>query len=93
MTPQQREYVTLYEKGYGVREIAKMLHKSPSTVSTGLKRVRRPKKERAAQCGTICQYSATCFTCPLPDCRIDCRHVDVNLVPVGFDYVKEVERA
>lgn len=93
MTPIQREYVTLYEKGYGVREIARMLGKSPCAVSTGIKNAYKPKKNKTASEITVCKYSRSCFTCPLADCVVAARFVSVNLVPVDFDYVKEVEDA
>lgn len=87
MTPIQQEYVTLYEKGYGVREIARMLGKAPSVVSSGIKRAHQPKKTRVKS--ITCPYSSSCFTCPLADCTQSSENV--NLLPPQFDYVKEVE--
>jgi len=91
MTDIQREYVTLYEKGYGVREIARMLGKSPSVVCSGIKRAYQPKKERKGKTH-VCRYSASCFTCPLPECRSSASDEYINLLPIGFDYVKAVEK-
>ena len=91
MTPIQREYVTLYEKGYGVREIARMLGKAPSVVSTGIKNAYKSKQSKPVSESTVCPHSPNCFTCPLADCVVATRFVSVNLVPIGFDYVKEVE--
>ena len=31
---------------------------------------------------TVCPYSASCFTCPLPDCRMG--GIAVNKLPEGF---------
>lgn len=91
MTPIQREYVTLYEKGYGVREIARMLGKAPSVVSTGIKNAYKSKQSKPVSEISVCEYSKSCFNCPLPDCRVASKFVSVNLAPIGFDYVKEVE--
>ena len=33
---------------------------------------------------TVCPYSASCFTCPLPDCRMG--GIAVNKLPDGFVY-------
>lgn len=92
MTPTQREYVTLYEKGYGVCEIARMLGKSRSAVSTGIKNAYKPKQSKSISEITVCEFSKSCFSCPLPDCRVASKFVSVNLLPIDFDYVKAAEK-
>lgn len=92
MTPIQQEYVTLCEKGYGVRKIARMLGKSPSTVSTGIKNAYKPKQSEPASEITVCEYSKSCFVCPLPDCKVSSRFASINLLPIGFDYIKTAEK-
>lgn len=74
MTKQQIEYLTLYESGYSVREIARIKGRSPSSVSRVLSRAR----------GKKCPFSADCKLCPLPDCAIDERYaVLLNGPPRG----------
>ena len=90
MTTIQQEYVTLYERGYGIREIARMFGKSPSVVHAGIKRAYQPKRERRAK-SHVCKYSPSCFTCPLPDCVSSQNDLYLNLVPLDFDYFKEIK--
>ncbi len=60
MTKQQVDYLILYESGSSVEEIARLKHKSKSTVSRVLKRAK----------GKKCPFSADCNNCPLDDCAI-----------------------
>ena len=64
MTKQQIDYLTMYESGHSINEIAKMMKKSKSAVSRTLKRAR----------GKKCPFSADCEKCPLEDCAIDERY-------------------
>ena len=88
MTVKQREYMTMYEKGLGVTEIARLCKVAKSSVSATLKKARQntPKQRK----GGVCPYSPSCFTCPLEDCRVGVNK-DVNLLPVGFNYTKFME--
>lgn len=87
MTARQEEYLLLWEKGYGVCEIARMLGKSKNTVSTGLKRARRPKKPSQAV-SKVCPYSPTCFNCPLADCTVP--GATVNMLPLDYEIARDV---
>jgi len=85
MTRKQFECYDLYERGFSVKEIAAMLKKNHATVSNLLRAARSPKKHRKNTSTATCPYSASCFTCPLPDCVIPACQI-VNLLPEGFVY-------
>ena len=85
MTRKQFECYDLYERGFSVKEIAAMLKKNHATVSNLLRAARSPKKHRKNTSTATCPYSASCFTCPLPDCVIPAFQI-VNLLPEGFVY-------
>ena len=38
-----------------------------------------------------CRYSASCFTCPLPDCAVHAP-LTVNRLPMDFEYEKKKRR-
>lgn len=40
---------------------------------------------------TRCRYSASCFTCPLPDCAVHAP-LTVNRLPMDFEYEKKKRR-
>lgn len=82
MTAVQRQYLAMYEQGRNVAEIARLFGKSKSTISRVLRLAR-------ATGGRVCPYSPSCFTCPLEDCQVTGK--DVNLLPVGFNYTKFME--
>lgn len=85
MTRKQFECYDLYERGFSVKEIAAMLKKNHATVSNLLRAARSPKKHRKNTSTATCPYSASCFTCPLPDFVIPACQI-VNLLPEGFVY-------
>ena len=85
MTSKQAECFALYARGYRVVEIAAMLGKSRSTVSTLLRMARETAKPRAKISSAVCPYCASCFDCPFPDCIIPSCQI-VNLLPDGFVY-------
>lgn len=85
MTRKQFECYDLYERGFSVKEIAAMLKKNHATVSNLLRAARSPKKRRKNTSTATCPCSASCFTCPLPDCVIPACQI-VNLLPEGFVY-------
>lgn len=85
MTRKQFECYDLYERGFSVKEIAAMLKKNHATVSNLLRAARSPKKHRKNTSTATCPYSASYFTCPLPDCVIPACQI-VNLLPEGFVY-------
>lgn len=60
MRGKQAEYLSLFEAGYTVTEIAAMKGVNKSTVSRTLTRARNVK----------CPFSKSCLTCPLSDCAI-----------------------
>lgn len=64
MTKQQIEYLSLYEAGYTVPQIARMKNKHKSTVYRSIKRAK----------GKKCPFSADCERCPLPECCIDWKY-------------------
>lgn len=79
MNDRQIKYLTLYESGYSVTEIAKMERKNKSTISRVLKR-----------CNSIrCPFSADCKKCPLPDCAIDEKYA---ILLNGRSRVKNMKR-
>nr|DAM61463.1 MAG TPA: transcriptional regulator RcsB [Caudoviricetes sp.] len=73
------EYRGLFAEGFTVTEIARRCGVAKSTVSTCLKKARKPQK---ALVSTVCPHSQSCFTCPLADCVMD--GADVNaILPQG----------
>lgn len=90
MTVTQEEYLRLYERGYGVREIARMLGKGPSTVSTVLKQARQPRKASRAP-SSPCPHSSSCFTCPLHDCVAESSMAPrLNVLSLDFEYMRVI---
>ena len=90
MTAFQAKCVELYDSGYTVRQIAQITGRPRSTVHHNIIKAMNPSKGNSVIDG-VCGYSPCCFTCPLPDCKIDLRHANVNQLRIGFDYAKEVE--
>ncbi len=64
ITRKQIEYLTLFEAGYSVSEIARMKGLNKSTVSRILQKAR----------GKKCPFSTNCLYCPLEFCAIDSKY-------------------
>ena len=60
VTKKQVEYLSLFEAGYSVTEIAAMKGVNKSTVSRVLTKARTTK----------CPFSKSCLTCPLNECAM-----------------------
>lgn len=67
MTAQQKEYLSLFEQGYTVTEIAKLKGKNKSTISRVLTRARAKR----------CPFSSDCEACTLDDCAIEPKYADL----------------
>lgn len=75
MTARQREIWALYARGHGPTEIALALGLKSrgsvyTTIQTIKKKMQNPKPKAKSRDTVPCPYSNSCFTCPLPDCRI-----------------------
>lgn len=70
MTAKQAEVWALYASGHTVTDIAKTLGRGKSTVSTMIKTVKERMKNPVIRESKPCEYSPSCFTCPLSDCGI-----------------------
>ena len=88
MTNKQAEVMRLYRQGLSTCEIARRLGVTKANVRY-LRAAANGKKPRSTyryrESCTVCPYSASCFTCPLPDCVIPACQI-VNLLPEGFVY-------
>lgn len=82
MTAKQEVVWSLYSSGHTVTEIARATGRSKSTVSTMLKTIRERAINPILRKTTPCEYSSSCFTCPLGDCALHGSvAVGVNLLP------------
>lgn len=89
VTDRQQEYFQLFEQGYTVTEIARMLGKAKSTVSATLTRAKEmPRKRDGARATTgtgygkyiPCPFGRDCFSCTAPDCYADSAY-RYNILP------------
>ena len=87
MTSKQAEVMRLYRQGLSTCEIAQR----PGVTKKNVRYLRaaangkKPKSTyRYREPCTVCPYSASCFTCPLPDCHMG--GIAVNPLPDGFVY-------
>lgn len=85
MTQKQAEVMRLYRQGLSTCEIAQRLGVTKSNVRY-LRAAANGKKPkyRYRKPSTVCPYSPSCFSCPLPDCRMG--GIAVNKLPDGFVY-------
>ena len=87
MTQKQAEAMRLYWQGLSTCEIARRLGVTKANVRylRAAANGKKPKSTyRYREPCTVCPYSASCFTCPLPDCRMG--GIAVNKLPDGFVY-------
>ena len=87
MTNKQAEVMRLYRQGLSTCEIARRLGVSKSNVRylRAAANGKKPKPTyRYRKPCTVCPYSVSCFTCPLPDCHMG--GIAVNKLPEGFVY-------
>ena len=87
MTQKQAEAMRLYRQGLSTCEIARRLGVTKANVRylRAAANGKKPKSTyRYRESCTVCPYSASCFTCPLPDCRMS--GITVNPLPEGFVY-------
>lgn len=82
MTSKQQEVWALYSSGHTISEIARTLGRSKSTVSTMVKTIKERIENPLTRASRPCEYSSSCFTCPLGDCVLSgSLAVGVNLLP------------
>ena len=87
MTSKQAEVMRLYRQGLSTCEIARRLGVTKANVRylRAAANGKKPKLTyRYREPCTVCPYSASCFTCPLPDCRMG--GIAVNKLSEGFVY-------
>ena len=87
MTSKQAEVMRLYRQGLSTCEIARRLGVTKKNVRylRAAANGKKPKSTyRYREPCTVCPYSASCFTCPLPDCRMG--GIAVNKLSEGFVY-------
>lgn len=88
MTNKQAEVMRLYRQGLSTCEIAQRLGVTKSNVRylRAAANGKKPKSTyRYRKPRTVCPYSASYFTCPLPDCVIPACQI-VNLLTDDFVY-------
>jgi len=67
----------------GSRSNSTKLYTIPGAPCRAAANGKKPKSTyRYRKPRTVCPYSASCFTCPLPDCRMG--SIAVNKLPEGF---------
>lgn len=78
------QYLSLYEQGHRVTEIAALFGRSKSCVSTAIKKAREERVVvRKTPQSVVCEHSQSCFCCPLKDCVIS-NVVYINALQTDF---------